>query len=144
MENMRFMDLFDLKIANLFDKHGRISNREIGRHMNVSEATIRRRLSHMIDNDSIQFPVVLDIEEFPEVYIAVVGIRIIKKFRIQTLLEIPFVLFAVSVTGRYDVMTAIITKSRKMLSDVLKQLVEIDGITHLETFIVLDNSLVIE
>ena len=135
------MDDFDLKIADILDRKGRSSYRKIGEELGVSEATIRRRLGNMTENGSVKFPAVLDIEEFPEIYIAIVGIviNVNPNKCIQKILELPSVLYTMTVTGRYDIIAIIIYNSRKMFSITSTGIIDIDGVVHLETFIVIEN-----
>lgn len=54
--------------------------------------------------------------------------------------NIPSVLFAFTVTGRYDIIAMVLATSRKMLHDLLsKQIVEIESVDAAETFVVLDS-----
>jgi Lrp/AsnC family transcriptional regulator for asnA, asnC and gidA len=133
----------DLEIAKILDSDGRASNRDIARRLGISETTVRHRLGRMIDSGLLTVSAQFDIEEFPEIYLAVIGIKLsippdrcLEKFR-----AIPAVLYVLTLTGRYDLQVAILVNSRKMLARVVSREIEtIEGVVDTETFVVLENS----
>ncbi len=135
------MDKLNFEIADIIDKKGRISNRDIASLLGVNEKTVRNRLGRMIERGYIRFSAMLDIEEFPEVYIGITAINLRKSpdIVLPKIKEIPSVLFAFSVTGRFSALAVIIIKSHKDLSKITKNIDQTDGVTNVETFIVIDN-----
>ncbi len=140
---MQTIDRLDLEIAKILDSDGRASNREIARRLGISETTVRHRLGRMIDSKLLTVSATFDIEEFPEIYLAVIGIKLnvpldhcIEKFR-----AIPAVLYVLTLTGRYDLQVAILVNSRKMLASVVsRELESVEGVVNTETFVVLEDS----
>ena len=140
---MPAIDQLDLEIAKILDTDGRASNREIARRLGISETTVRHRLGRMIDSGMLKVSAQFDIEEFPELYLAVIGIKLnvpldrcLEKFR-----AIPAVLYILTLTGRYDLQVAILVNSRKMLARVVSHEIEtIEGVRDTETFVVLENA----
>ena len=135
------MDKRDLKIASMLDKHGSYSKHEIARQMEISEATIRRRMGRNIENGIIKNSVLVNIEEFQEFYIAIIGfnLNVHPNSCIQEIQKIPYVINSFAVTGRYDMISVVIIPSRKILSKITKDFFEIGGVNSLETFIATDN-----
>jgi Lrp/AsnC family transcriptional regulator, regulator for asnA, asnC and gidA len=139
---MQSIDRLDLEIAKILDSDGRASNREIARRLGISETTVRHRLGRMIDSGMLTVSAQFDIEEFPEIYMAVIGVKLnvpldrcLDKFR-----AIPAVLYVLTITGRYDLQVAILVNSRKMLARVVSHEIEmIEGVEDTETSVVLEN-----
>lgn len=140
---MQTIDRLDLEIAKILDSDGRASNREIARRLGISETTVRHRLGRMIDSGLLSVSAQFDIEEFPEIYLAVIGVKLNVPLEkcLEKIRAIPAVLYALTLTGRYDVQVAILVNSRKMLARVVSHEIEsVEGVVDTETFVVLENS----
>ena len=136
------MEIIDLKIAELIEKNGRISNREIARQLNISEKMVRYRLGNMIKSNVLRVSAQFNLDALPEIFLAVVGIKVNKSLEkcMQTLKEIPSVLFAVTVTGRYDIFAVVFFNSRKMLNNIITQDIQKSNeVNDWETFVIFDN-----
>ena len=138
------MDDLDFQIADILDKNSRISNREIARQLNVSEKTVRHRINRMIDGGVLKLAALIDVENMPDIFLAICGIRLLNNIdmenSIERMKEIPEVISVMSVTGRYDLIAVIIVNSRKKLADVLTRKIDkIKGLNARETFVVLNN-----
>lgn len=137
------MDAIDLQIAYLLGKNGRQSNREIARRIGIAEGTVRLRLAALLESGALQVAAQLDIEEIPEAYIALVGLKIDSRRLNDAALEVsrlPSVLTTMIVTGRYDLITMVFAQSRSTLVEfVTNQLSEIPGVKDSETYVVLKN-----
>jgi len=140
---MRIMDEIDLKISYLLGQNGRISNREIARRIGIAEGTVRQRLAHLIENGALRVTAQVNIESFPEMYIALVGVKIDGRRLAECAEEVgklPSVLTTMIVTGRYDLMAVVLAPSRRTLvSFVTDQLSEVQGVKDSETYVVLRN-----
>ena len=55
-------DPLDAAILDLLRQNGRMSNREIGRALDISEGTVRQRLKKLEDRKAMRLGVVIDIE----------------------------------------------------------------------------------
>lgn len=55
------LDQVDEQIIGLLQDNGRLSNRAIGRHLNLSEGAIRKRLKRAIEGGAISYGAVVDI-----------------------------------------------------------------------------------
>lgn len=135
------MDDIDLHIASIFDNLGSISYSDAAERLGLSPATVRRRMTRMIERGEVECRVFVDMDAFPEMYLTVVGISL--QFSpdrcLPEIRKIPQVLFLTCVTGKYDIIAFMVITSRKILSRVTRQLIDIEGVSKLETFIVTDN-----
>ena len=140
---MRIMDTIDLKIMALIGENGRLSNREIARRLDLSEGTVRQRLGKMIERGEFRITGQVNIEAFPELYIAFVGVKLDGRRLTECATEInglPSVLTTMIVTGRYDLFAVVLASSHKTLVDfVTNHLSHVNGVKDTETFVVLRN-----
>jgi Lrp/AsnC family transcriptional regulator for asnA, asnC and gidA len=137
------MDDIDLRISTVLAEDGRIANSEIARRLGVSEGTVRQRLKKLIESDSLQIRTLVSAKQFPERYMAVIGLSIegrqLEKCA-DLLNEAPEVVQTMIVTGRYDLLVTVLLGSRAGLVDfVTHKLSAISGIRNSETFVCLKN-----
>ena len=137
------MNSLDLQIVTHLGENGRLSNREIARRIGVSEGTVRQHLGRLIKNGELHITAQVNIEAFPELYIAFVGVKLDGRRLTECAAEIeklPSVITTMIVTGRYDLFAVVLAHSHKTLVDfVTKQLSRIPGVKDSETFVVLRN-----
>lgn len=133
------MDRIDFQIAALMDSNERKSFTEIAQIIGINEKTVRMRVVQLIERGSINHSVLLDIEEFQEVYVAFSAIYGDPNINLKKISELPAVLYVTSVTGRYEAMAVIVIKARKELSKFNKQISTIEGVDRIETFMIIDN-----
>jgi len=138
---MEQMDDLDLKIAKMHEKQTYISSRDIARQLGISASTVRRRMSRMFESGEIESRMMVDIDAFPGLYITLIGINLTMSPEkcISKVFEIPSVLFVENVTGKYGLLALLIHTSRKMLLNTTRQLIKIEGVSTLETFVVMEN-----
>ena len=136
------IDPVDTEILRLLGENGRMSNSEISRRLEISEATVRQRIKRLIDSGALKISAQIDTKSFPEIFIVIVGIilNILPEECVDTISSHPNVLFSFTVTGRYDLIAVYAVNSREMLSDIIENhLHSIHGVSHTETFVVLKN-----
>lgn len=139
---MRSVDDLDLEIAGILDSDGRASNREIARRLGISETTVRHRLGRMINNGMLNVNAQFDIEEFSDIYMAIIWIKLSASPDrcAEEIRKNPSVLYVLTVTGRYDLQVAVLVNSHKMLARFVSwEIRNIEGVAETETFIVLEN-----
>lgn len=132
----------DLNILKHLGGQGRMSLLKLSNMIGVPNSTLNKRIKQMMDNKLIQFFCEVNPEAFSHIFICFVGISITNKRKegIDELYNIPNILFATSVTGRYDYMVAFFANSRKMIVNVIDEKIsKIKGVTNTETFVVLEN-----
>jgi len=138
----RMIDAIDVRIMKLLGDNGRMSNSEIARRLDISEATVRQRLKRLFDNDILQVSGQIDPNAFPEIFIIVVGIvlNILPEKCLDAIASLPNLLFVFTVTGRYDMIAVFAVNTREKLSEIIeKHLHSIEGVSHTETYVVLKN-----
>ena len=138
---MHNMDATDLQIMSLLGENGRLSNRDIARRIGISEGTVRNRLKRLITDGILRVTSLANIEMFPELYIAFVGVKLDNR-RLTECAEkvekLPAVLTTMIVTGRYDLIALVLVHSHKTLVEfVTNQLAHIPGVKDTETYVVL-------
>ena len=135
------MDDIDFQIANMLYPNGRISNREIARCLGISDKTVGKRLKRMTKNNILYVSAMINIEKFPELYVAIVGIEISTSPEtvFPKISNISSVLYTMTVTGRFDLFSIIIATSKKKLNKVIMQIDAIEKVTKTETFFILEN-----
>jgi Lrp/AsnC family transcriptional regulator, regulator for asnA, asnC and gidA len=135
------LDLTDSRMIALLQKDGRISNTEIAKRLEISEATVRSRLKRLIDEEYIQIvavsnPLKLGFEMTGDLYIHVEMkkidhvIRELKKFK-----ELWYI---VMTTGDANINAEFVVKTRDELNElVYDKISKIDGIIRIETSIIM-------
>lgn len=135
------IDQIDSRMISLLQKDGRISNIEISKHLNISEATVRSRLKKLIDHGYIQIvavsnPLKLGFNITGDLYIHV-EIKKIDKV-IQELQRIKELWYIVMTTGKADINAEFIVKTLEDLNDlVYNRINRIDGIIRVEISVIM-------
>ena len=136
------IDNIDAKIIRMLQKNGSLSNTDIARALDISEATVRGRLKRLIEEEYIQIvavsnPYKLGFGLTGDIYIKAdpgkvdIIIKEIKKIR-----ELWFV---VTTTGSANINAEFIVRSRKELNDLIHSKIgAIDGILSIETSLILE------
>jgi len=132
-----------MQIVSVLGENGRLSNREIARRIGVSEGTVRYRLGRLLRGGDLRVAAQVNIESFPGIYLAFVGVKIDGR-RLTECAEriekLPSVLTTMVVTGRYDLFAVVLAHSHHTLVDfVTNQLSHVSGVRDSETFVVLKN-----
>ncbi len=135
------IDQIDSRMISLLQKDGRISNIEISKQLNISEATVRTRLKKLIDGGYIQIvavsnPLKLGFNITGDLYIHV-EIKKIEKV-IQELQRIKELWYIVMTTGKADINAEFIVKTLEDLNDlVYNRINRIDGIIRVEISVIM-------
>ena len=136
------IDKLDSEIIKLLQKDGRMTSKAMGKLLDVSETTIRNRLSRLIDDEIIQIVAVADPHK--------IGFDVVGSFKIHIdpkkidnvideLNKIDEIWYVAKATGTMDIETEFNVGSIEELNDLLyNRLVRIDGIVKTETSIILD------
>ena len=137
------MNTIDLKIMSFLGENSRLSNREIARRIGIAEGTVRNRLKKLINEGVLKTTALVNIEAFPELYIAFVGVKVDGRHLTECaekIEKLQSVLTTMIVTGRYDLFAVVLANSHQTLVDfVTNQLSHIPGVKDSETFVVLKN-----
>ena len=133
------MDELDQRIIGLLQVDGRLSNASIARRLGVSEGTIRRRVSRLIQEDVISIAAVPNIEKLGYTTSAFIGLQVRPgkaddvADALAGLAEVHYVSVT---TGSYDVFLWVGLESAERLGELLHtSIAAIDGVQRTETFI---------
>jgi Lrp/AsnC family transcriptional regulator, regulator for asnA, asnC and gidA len=135
------IDNIDAKIIAILQADGRISNTDIAKSLDMSEATVRGRIKRLIDEEIIQIvavsnPLKLGFEITGDLYIRVDMKKMDKV--IAALREFRELWYIVSTTGRSNLNAEFVVKNLEELNDlVYNRLSHIDGIEQIETSIIM-------
>ena len=134
------IDKLDSEIIQLLQKDGRMTSKAMSKLLDVTETTIRNRLSRLIKDEVIQIVAVADPHK--------IGFNLVGSFKINAdpnkvnyviseLKKIDEIWYVAKATGSYDIDTEFNIESMEMLDDLIyNKLVQIDGIIKTETSII--------
>ncbi len=137
------MDELDHTILQFLQKDGRKPFTEIAQNLDISEGTVRNRVSRLIEDDVLRIVGVADPGKLGFNVSALVGVSVqggdidqIGK-RIATFPEVNDVIM---VSGEFDLILMVYCRDREHLTSFLKQnLRPIPGISHTQTFVILSS-----
>ena len=133
------MDELDLRIIGLLQRDGRTSNADLARELGVSEGTVRRRLSRLVQADVIRITAVPNIEKMGYGTTGLVGVqtRPGKADDVaEVLARLEEVHYAAVTTGAYDVFIWVGLESAQHLGDFLHtKVAPVEGVQRTETFV---------
>jgi len=131
------LDQIDYKMIRLLQKDGRISNTEIAKKVEISEATVRSRLKRLIKEKFIQIVAVSDPLMLGFGIVGNIRIHVnIRKMEsiIRELKKIKALWFIVQSTGGTGIESEFVVKSLNELNDLIfEKINKIDGIAKTET-----------
>ncbi len=135
------MDELDQRIIGLLQMDGRLSNAGIARELGVSEGTIRRRVSRLIQEDVISIAAIPNIEKLGYTTSAFIGLQVRpgkaddEADALAGLAEVQYVSVT---TGSFDVILWVGLESTERLGELLhNNIAAIDGVQRTETFVTL-------
>lgn len=135
------MDIIDKQLVQLLEKDARQSSKMLAKKLNLSPATVRRRIGNLIKGHVIRFVAVVDPERVGFPFAAILSLDIELEnldSAIQFLDKRPEIRWLCSSTGRANVVALAQLASPDELADFTKNEVsKILGIKHLETSIIL-------
>jgi len=132
------LDELDGRIIGLLQRDGRMPYREIGRQLDVPEATIRHRANRLLASGALTIIAIADPFRLGYGVLAFTLLRIAPERQqhvIDTLCGWEEVTYVSSCTGRADLYAQIVCRDHNHLWDLLYQrLPKIGGVTESETF----------
>lgn len=135
------LDDTDRQIVTILQDNGRTSNREIGRKLKVSEATVRNRISRLISEGLINIVAVPTPKAVGMTLSAIIGVSVSLRQIDNVVAELitkPEVRYVGLSTGRYEViLEAFFSDQNHLLEFVTKDLGHMDGVTQAESSIIL-------
>lgn len=135
------MDNTDLAILSCLQKDARRSFTDIANELNVSEGTVRNRVSRLMEKRTIQLVGLIDPNQLGYDAPAMIGVTVQSNLLEKAALEIaqfPEVSYLVMSSGEYDLLVEVLCKNREHLADFLNQkLRQIEGVLQTKTFMIL-------
>jgi Lrp/AsnC family transcriptional regulator for asnA, asnC and gidA len=134
-------DLTDEKIVRILGQNGRKTGEQIAKELNISAATVRRRIKKLVENDMLRFVAVVNPADFGFPLPAVIALDVIPE-KLDSILEElsnhPDVKWMATTIGRYDIIAGVRFRSLDYLTEFVRNtLNHIEGIRDSETFICL-------
>lgn len=133
------IDELDQKLILELQRDGRQSYSDLGKMFGVAEGTMRKRLKSLIKRDIIKVVAVPNMRELGYTFISIVGIQVrmaeLNKVR-ENLSQNPAVCQLAWVTGRYDLIAIVVTRSTREFADFMaNELSTIPAVVRTETFV---------
>lgn len=136
------IDKFDRKLIEELQQDGRESYTELAGKLGVTEGTVRKRIRNLVDRGIMKIVAVPNVSELGYKLMSVIGMQVtmvdLRKVA-DNLAKKANVCHLAFVAGRFDLMTLVVSRSHKELSDFIeKEISTIPGVTRTETFVNLD------
>ena len=108
------IDKLDQKLILNLQENGRLTYMELAKILDVTEGTIRNRLKKLVNNGIIRLTAIPELDKFGYSFMGIVGIQV-RLADIRTVAEQlaknPNVCYLANVTGRYEFVAIVLTKS---------------------------------
>ncbi len=139
---MKDIDALDRKIILELQEDARRPYKDIAGKLNVSEGTIKNRVTRLINRGVLKLEARVNPFALPNHISAIVGVKLKERNhekKIKEIEKISGITCAWNATGRFDLFFEIMVDSMNSLNDILfrKDLKKIGGISYTETFITL-------
>ncbi len=139
---MSMPDSVDEQLIRLLGQDARQSSESLAKQLNLSSATVRRRLRKLIRSDLLHIVGVVDPVRFTFPLAAVIALDVAHdklESAMELLVNQPEIKWVSSTTGRFDIVAMARFHSTDNLSEFLtKQLAQMEWVKDSETFICLD------
>ncbi len=136
------IDDLDRKLIIELQENGREGYVSLAKKMGVVEGTIRKRIKNLLGKNLIKIVAVPDMRKLGYGFIGIAGIQVkmedLRKVA-EKLAKNEHICYLAFVTGRYDLMAIVVTKSPEELSQFIeREISAIPSILRTETFVNLD------
>lgn len=135
------IDEIDEQLLSILAEDACQSGEKIAKKLNVSAATVRRRIKKLIQAGILHIVGLVDSSKISSFLISVIALDIETgkiESAMETLANNPEVRLVFSTTGRFDIIALLRFRSTEGLASFLrKDMTKIDGIRNSETFICL-------
>jgi Lrp/AsnC family transcriptional regulator for asnA, asnC and gidA len=135
------IDRTDIKILCELRENARMSNSEIAKKLNVTEATVRRRIKNLIEKGIImRFSIHIDyrlIENTVKAYVHIKTVTDKLDQVVQHLINHDRVVAVYRVTGEYDILVVALFVGMTELQEFIDSFLKMDGIKETDTQIVM-------
>lgn len=136
------IDEIDVELIRQLQKDCRARHVDIAKKLNVVEGTVRKRIRALLENNIIKNVAAPNISKLGYNFIGFMAlqVQVAKLRRIADILgKKPNVCYLAFVTGRYDMIALVITRSPQEFAQLIeKEMSVIPGVVRLETFVNLE------
>lgn len=130
------LDDIDNALLDLLGQNGRMSNREVGRTLNISEGTVRQRLRKLTEAKAMRLGLVANMEAVDLSATTIVRIKAMTsrvKAIATEIAQFESCTFAALTLGHYDIVAIFIGKTRNEIAEVIeKHIASIPGINEID------------
>jgi Lrp/AsnC family transcriptional regulator for asnA, asnC and gidA len=139
---VEMVDELDLKLMQELQKNGRGAYVALAKMLGVVEGTVRKRVKNLLSKNIIKIVAVPNPRALGYSFLSIMGLQVrmadLRKVA-DNLAQKPNVCYLAFVTGRYDLMAIIMTRSPEELSQFIeKEISALPSILRTETFVNLD------
>ena len=135
---MAKLNRIDTQIVEILQENARLTNADLARQLDVSEATVRRHIDKLLEQDVIRIKAVADPFKLGYVVIVIVGLWVDKihlREAEEYLCALPEVRFVGVTMGSYDLMLEAWFRSREaMVQFMTDTLAAVPGIGRSDSF----------
>lgn len=134
------LDHIDHALIELLSKDGRLSNSELARTLHMAEATVRRRVRRLLDNDVLKIVAVRNPDQLGHFLSAIIGCSVDRARAhqiVQSLARRPETRYVGYSTGARDIMIEAFFRSNDHLLEFLTELGDVEGVKAIETSVIL-------
>lgn len=136
------IDELDLKLMRELQEDGRARHVNLARKLDVVEGTVRKRIKNLVENNIIKTIAVPNLHKLGYNFMSFMALQV----QLANLREIadnlakkPNVCYLAFVTGRYDMVAVVMTRSPEELAHFIeKEISAIPSILRTETFVNLE------
>ena len=141
MEMKEELDTVDLAIVRYLQQDGRMTFVTIAEELGITESTVRRRVTSLLDSGIMQVAAILNPAKIGFTTVAMIGIKV-ERHRaediVRTLASMTDVRYLAVSTGKYDLIIEVVQQSNERLLDFLVDTLEdIPGILRTDTHLIL-------
>lgn len=136
----RKLDAIDLRIIEHLSKDARVSNRVIADSMNLTEGTVRGRIKRLQAENAIRIMAIVDVRvqtgyKNPMMVYLGIHVELQNLAKIADLIaKLPFVRFAATMLGRYDILAiSFVGSTDELIQHINEDIMTIDGVRHVDT-----------
>ena len=137
------LDTLDNAIIRLLTENGRMPIGEMAKKLNVTSPTIRNRIKELEKNGIFKISGLIDPSQHQEMITALVAMSVQSKGMLDKILEkitqLPNVVWAGVVTGRYDIIAEVVCVEGKdeLYRFTTDTILKIGNVVRSETFIIM-------
>lgn len=138
----KMTDELDLELIRQLQKDGRARHVDLAKKLNVVEGTVRKRIRDLLENNIIKTIAAPNISKLGYNFIGFMALQV-KMAKLRRIADVlgkkPNVCYLAFVTGRYDMIAIVITRSPEEFAHLIeKEISAIPGVVRLESFVNLE------